>query len=500
YTTESNVAFQKDFINMYGKKTPWKRSSRKKSNVAASKWSDTPDALQEVKNHLGNGEAESKLKTTKMVEIEENNLDRASHKHKLENNEELAVKEETASETGSGLIPTALSLLPQQNLMDLEEELVYVDDENILLEFDETILSSSTHSACCDPENAGALMTLDGRASPLVDKQLQIILQKANTCYRQEKYQAAVEKLSAALELCSEGAATNNPTESSPEDISSINSFIETKLVTCYLKLRKFDEALNHSYRSIILNPSYFRNHLRQAAVFRCLERYSEAARSAMIADYIYWLTEGTEQHTSKLIKLYWQAMIEEAITTEVSFSVMYTPFVKEVKADEINKIKDVFAQKHPDYVEYIYTDPHGFHILPQTTEWPSLSPQKYLLTLGFRSKPIGKILERWSSKKLPIFSERTTPYSPLSDKEANTFWDNTGKKIMPVMDFIRSTKLTDNLCPCSRGIEKLHYASLLDHLQRGKEWSQAMNQAIAELATLPYLQDLSENDDELVR
>lgn len=32
-------------------------------------------------------------------------------------------------------------------------------------------------------------------------------------------------------------------------------------------------------YRSIILNPAYFRNHLRQATVFRCLERYSEAAR-----------------------------------------------------------------------------------------------------------------------------------------------------------------------------------------------------------------------------
>ncbi|KAL4824432.1 hypothetical protein H8958_020644, partial [Nasalis larvatus] len=30
---------------------------------------------------------------------------------------------------------------------------------------------------------------------------------------------------------------------------------------------------------SIVLNPAYFRNHLRQATVFRCLERYSEAAR-----------------------------------------------------------------------------------------------------------------------------------------------------------------------------------------------------------------------------
>ncbi|KFV13739.1 Spermatogenesis-associated protein 16, partial [Pterocles gutturalis] len=157
--------------------------------------------------------------------------------------------------------------------------------------------------------------------------------------------------------------------------------------------------------RSIILNPAYFRNHLRQATVFRCLERYSEAARSAMIADYMYWLTGGTEQHISKLIKRYWQAMIEEAITREESFSVMYTPLVTEVKTGKINKLKNVFAKKHPDYVEYIYTDPHGHHILPQGAEWPSLPPQQYTLTLGFRSKHIGKTLERWSRRKLPIFS-----------------------------------------------------------------------------------------------
>lgn len=48
--------------------------------------------------------------------------------------------------------------------------------------------------------------------------------------------------------------------------------------------------------------------------------------------------------------------MIEEAMTREESFSVMYTPFVTEVKADKKNKIKEVFAEKHPDYVGHIYT------------------------------------------------------------------------------------------------------------------------------------------------
>lgn len=30
-----------------------------------------------------------------------------------------------------------------------------------------------------------------------------------------------------------------------------------------------------------------------------------------MVADYMYWLSGGSEQHTSKLIKLYWQVKID---------------------------------------------------------------------------------------------------------------------------------------------------------------------------------------------
>lgn len=59
--------------------------------------------------------------------------------------------------------------------------------------------------------------------------------------------------------------------------------------------------------------------------------------------------------------------MIEEAITREESFSVMYTPFVTEVKADQKNKIKDMFAKKHPDYVQHIYTGKSRFHMLLST-------------------------------------------------------------------------------------------------------------------------------------
>ncbi|XP_074954409.1 spermatogenesis-associated protein 16 [Phalacrocorax aristotelis] len=493
-------------MSMDGKnETSQQMCSSKESNIAASKLNDIPEALQEVKNHLGDGAAENimgRIKATeKKKEKQSHDIDRASCKQKSKTSEKLAVKnEETTLETGNRLIPTPLPHIPLESLMDVEMELVYTDEEDISFEFSEPMVSTSTESTCRDSEKADALSAPNGSALPQIDQQLQVTLQEARTCYRQNNHPAAVEQFSTALELCSKGAAIDNPSESSPEDISSISSFIETKLVTCYLKLGKPDVALNHAHRSIILNPAYFRNHLRQAAVFRCLERYTEAARSAMIADYMYWLTGGTEQHISKLIKLYWQAMIEEAITREKSFSVMYTPFVTEVKADKINKINDMFAKKHPDYVEHIYTDPHGLHILPQTAEWPSLPPQQYLLTLGFRNKHIGKILERWSSRKLPIFSDRKAPFSPVTKEETKRYWDNTGKKIVPVMDLIRSTKLTDNLCACSHGIEKLHYASLLGRLQRVEEQSQVINQAMAELATIPYLQDISQQDAELLQ
>lgn len=47
--------------------------------------------------------------------------------------------------------------------------------------------------------------------------------------------------------------------------------------------------------------------------------------------------------------------------------------------------------------------------------------------------------------------------------------------------------------------MEKLQYASLLSRLQRVKEQSQVINQAMAELATIPYLQDISQQEVELV-
>ncbi|NWV33702.1 SPT16 protein, partial [Grantiella picta] len=154
--------------------------------------------------------------------------------------------------------------------------------------------------------------------------------------------------------------------------------------------------------RSIIQNPSHFCHHLRQAACFRGLHRYSEAARSAMAAQCLYVLAEGAGLDTSDLLQLYWQAMIQEALAGERSFVVLYTPFEKENKANKIKEAKKTFAEKHPDYVQHIFTDPHGIHLLPERAE--SHPDQQYLLTLGFRNRDIGKAVEKAVTRKLPIF------------------------------------------------------------------------------------------------
>ncbi|NWI35792.1 SPT16 protein, partial [Picathartes gymnocephalus] len=327
---------------------------------------------------------------------------------------------------------------------------------------------------------------------------LQAALWDGSAWCRQRNFAAAAAKFSTALELCSKGFAIEDPLKSSPDDTSRLASWIESKLVICYLKLGQPDLALSHSHRSIIQNPSHYCNHLRQAACFRCLHRYSEAARSAMVAQCLYVLAKGAGLETSDLIQLYWQAMTQEALNGEVSFSVLYTPFEKEDKTDKIKEANKTFAEKHPDYVQHIFTDPHGIHLLPERAE--SHPGQQYLLTLGFRNKEIGKTVEKSVTQILPVFPGQKTICSPNMEKEAERFWQNTGKMIMAAMTFIGSTKIKDERGPCAWAIEQFHHASLLSHLQRGEEQAQVMTQAVAELATLPYLQRVSQEDDKLLQ
>ncbi|XP_077619808.1 spermatogenesis-associated protein 16 isoform X1 [Crocuta crocuta] len=494
--------------NMVNRDYPDQLVPKINTNKKMSTLANQPHILemsQEVKKSCGDKQVEitvERIKIAKSIkEKQSNDLEKVAFKRKAENEEKPAGKKEAKiMELDSMLITLPLPHIPLKNIMDVEAKLVYVDEEGVNYEFVESFMSTGIRPSCQAAEIADPLHVANCNFLPQIDKWLQVALKDASSCYRQKKYAVAAGQFRTALELCSKGAALGKPFEASAENIASVASFIETKLVTCYLRMRKPDLALNHAHRSIVLNPAYFRNHLRQATVFRCLERYSEAARSAMIADYMFWLCGGSEQHISKLIKLYWQAMIEEAITRAESFSVMYTPFATKIRADKIEKVREVFTKTHPAYVEYIYTDLQGLHMLPQTVDWSSFPPQQYLLTLGFKNKEDGKFLEKLSSRKLPTFTENKMPFGLLTKEDTVRHMETMGKWILPILDFIRSTQLNGSFHGCLGVMEKLQYASLLSRLQRVKEQAQVINQAMAELATIPYLQDISQQEAELLQ
>ncbi|NXD19329.1 SPT16 protein, partial [Spelaeornis formosus] len=322
-------------------------------------------------------------------------------------------------------------------------------------------------------------------------------LREGNALCCQNDFKAAAAKFSTALELFSNGFAMEDPVKSSAEDISRLIGWIESKLVICYLKLEQPGPALYHAHRSIIQNPSNFCNHLRQAVCFRYLHRYSEAARSTMVAECLYVLANDEELETSDLLQMYWQAMIQEALSKEVTFSALYTPFKKENKANKIKEANKTFSEKHPDYA-HIFTDPHGIHLLPENAE--SHSAQQYLLTLGFRDKEIGNTVEKFATRKLPVILGKKTAFSLNTKEEAETFWQNTEKNIMPILDFLGSTKIKDERGPCTRAVEQFYHAGLLKHLNRREEQAQVMSQAMAELATVPYLQRVSQEDGKLLQ
>ncbi|XP_031232323.1 spermatogenesis-associated protein 16 isoform X2 [Mastomys coucha] len=440
---------------------------------------NSPNSLEgppEIKKSCGEKQAEAsaeRVKLTKSIkEKQSSEFEKVALKRKADGEERLVGKKEAKIMEGENQLVTTVPLphIPLKNIMDVEMKLVYVDEEDVSYEFAQPHMCPGLQATGQAATMMPPASLQDVTALPQIDKWLQVALKDASSCYRQKKYAVAAGQFRTALELCSKGAALGKPFEAHAEDIASVASFIETKLVTCYLRMRKPDLALNHAHRS------------------------------AMIADYMFWLCGGSEHCVSKLIKLYWQAMIEEAITRAEAFSVMYTPFATKIRADKIEKVKEVFMKTHPAYVDCIYTDTQGLHVLPQTADWSSFPPQQYLLTLGFKNKEDGKFLEKVSNRKLPTYTEHKTPFSPLTREDTVRHMETVGKRILPILDFIRSTQLNGNFHACSGVIEKLHYASLLSRLQRVKEQAQVINQAMAELATVPYLQDISQQEAELLQ
>ncbi|XP_058684596.1 spermatogenesis-associated protein 16 [Poecile atricapillus] len=445
--------------------------------------SRAPEAWQEAKEHK---------------ERSRSGADRASRKRKAGSLGNVSgTKAETPAESGTGPFPSAPLHIPLSRLREIEAELICADEADTEFESGEPVAPAVPPAVPPAAAQPPGQAPGDGRWHR-AGAGLQAALREGSARCRQRDFAAAAAKFSTALELCSKGFAIEDPLKSSPDDISRLASWIESKLVVCYLKLEQPGLALHHSHRSIIQNPSHFCNHLRQATCFRCLHRYSEAARSAMVAQCLYVLAEGAGLETSDLLQLYWQAMIQEAVRGESSFSALYTPFEKEDKADKIKEANKTFAEKHPDYVQHIFTDPHGIHLLPEKAE--SHPDQQYLLTLGFRNKEIGKTVEKFVTRKLPVFPGQKVTFSPSMEEAAETFWQNTGERIMAAMAFLGSTKIKDERGPCAQAIEQFHHASLLSHLQRGEEQAQVMTQAMAELATVPYLQRVSEEDDKMLQ
>ncbi|NXP94541.1 SPT16 protein, partial [Passerina amoena] len=313
---------------------------------------------------------------------------------------------------------------------------------------------------------------------------LRAALRDGSARCRQRDFAAAAAKFSTALELCSKGFALEDPLKSSPDDISRLASWIESKLVICYLKLGQPGLALHHSHRSIIQNPSHFCNHLRQAACFRCLHRYSEAARSAMVAQCLYVLAEGAAPDTSDLLQLYWQVRPGEPHQGPSQFCPL------------------CFAATQPEVHDIIYT--HRALAKLGKLEHVSSVPCSWLLVA--RHHPcrlqflLGLSFKPWVGIQNHELRLEKPPKKVRRSLEAQHSQDQGAAPCASPLTSSLSLGPQDERGPCARAIEQFHHASLLSHLQRGEEQAQVMAQAMAELATVPYLQRISQEDDKLLQ
>ncbi|XP_016105579.1 spermatogenesis-associated protein 16-like [Sinocyclocheilus grahami] len=234
-------------------------------------------------------------------------------------------------------------------------------------------------------------------------------------------------------------------------------SFIESRIVACYLRMKRPNPALLHSYRSIQLNPICFQNHLRQAMVYRLLGNPCEAARGSMIADYIYWLSGGNNQHISELIKLYWQVRTDGLLGApggstyfENNFAIMFTPWFGKPSSNTIEKVEAAFQKLYPPFTDYIFTG-------------------------------------------------QKSPFTTPNYRDLEMIYEMQGKKILPVLDFIKCTKLSVGFSTGSGLIERLQYASILGQLNRFREHTHVLQYRLAQLAVARYLQDISPSGTELL-
>ncbi|XP_016425516.1 spermatogenesis-associated protein 16 isoform X2 [Sinocyclocheilus rhinocerous] len=134
----------------------------------------------------------------------------------------------------------------------------------------------------------------------------------------------------------------------------------------------------------------------------------------------------------------------------EKNFSVMFTPWSGKPSSNIIEKMEEAFRKLHPAFTDYIFT--------------------------GQRS-----------------------PFTPPSYRDLEMMFEMQGKKILPVLDFIKCTKLSVGFSQGSGLIERLQYASVLGQLNKFREHMHVLQYTLAELAVAPYLQDISPSDTELL-
>uniref|UniRef100_A0A8C7G3Q8 Spermatosis associated 16 n=1 Tax=Oncorhynchus kisutch TaxID=8019 RepID=A0A8C7G3Q8_ONCKI len=382
------------------------------------------------------------------------------------------VEKQGGCDEGSPLPPPLRISL--KSLLAAEMKLVYGDEQHNITQqpSKSPVTSSASQFMCQASEIVGPPSGPNLGFLPQIDKWLDVALQDADSYYQQKKYGIAASRFTTALELCSKGAAVEQSLHAVYEDISKVASLIESRLVACYLRLKR-------------------------PKIFLCVSVL--VIRSAMIADWVYWLSGGSDEHISKLIKLYWQALLDEAIIMEDGFSVMYTPCsAGDSVGDCIAKAEETFRKQNPAFTDYLFTDPSGGHLLPKTTDWsnPPSTQQKYVLTLGFRRGQDGSFLSKLTSRTCPSFTGTDTVH--LTD-DMERVCDTFSRRILPALDFIKCTKLA-GFSPGSGLVERLQYAGYLGQIQRSREQSVILHQALAELAVAPYLQDLSHAETTLLQ
>ncbi|KAJ8418847.1 hypothetical protein AAFF_G00003460 [Aldrovandia affinis] len=172
--------------------------------------------------------------------------------------------------------PPTVSL---KSLTDAEAKLAFGDELDAAQTHAKSPASSVSQLMCQASEIVGPPSGPNLSFLPQIDEWLHVALQDADSYYRLKKYVIAARRFTTALELCSKGAVLGKDLHADYEDISKVIGFIESKLVACYLRMRRPDLALNHSHRSIYLNPVHYQNHFRQAVVQRLLGQPREAAR-----------------------------------------------------------------------------------------------------------------------------------------------------------------------------------------------------------------------------